>query len=186
MSEDKKTTRDRSQEEAPSVDPAQVEVGKDQVAAAKIQNPDTLQHSFPSLEGDVETEVSKRNLHNASGKRFVRQFVLLKREWNGDDYQHQANIKHVREEQLHMGLRATGDVVFDGEEQHPTDEASVVLTYSGPTVPAAVAGDAGLQPRYVLQQQFRDERDYDPTPRGIDPKDVADNRGGSESQVKDQ
>jgi hypothetical protein len=125
------------------------------------KNPKTVEQQHPALSGDEGTEVSKRNLDSNDRERFVKKYVVKLDPPGRDvqDYEHDANIKNVREIVLHHGLRLTGDVVFDGAEKHE-DGVSTYLTYSGPVVPAVVAGDLGNEEGYV-QKQMRDKEDED-------------------------
>lgn len=141
------------------------DLGKDQVLARENQNPETLFDEFPSASGDKETEVSKRNIDGESGSTFVKQYIVLKREWNDDDYAHQANVKNTREVMLHAGLRPTGDVEFVGSEDHP-DGVSLILTYSGPVQPALTDEETNFVEGFVLKQQRESDVPATPSAEG--------------------
>jgi hypothetical protein len=69
--------------------------------------------------------------------RFVKEFVVLARQWTDEDAAHDANRAGVVNEAIQRGLHPRGDVSFDGAEEQP-DGLSLSLTYSVETVPASV------------------------------------------------
>ncbi|MBD9700651.1 hypothetical protein IHE56_00800 [Streptomyces sp. ID01-12c] len=95
------------------------------------------QEQFPAKAGAPEVEVDKRSADGSEGTRFVKEFVVLARDWTGEEYQHEANRAGVANEAIQRGLHPRGDISFDGSEDHP-DGVSLTLTYSVETVPASV------------------------------------------------
>lgn len=95
------------------------------------------QEQFPAKAGAPEVEVDKRSADGSEGTRFVKEFVVLGRDWTGEEYQHEANRAGVANEAIQRGLHPRGDISFDGSENHP-DGVSLTLTYSVDTVPASV------------------------------------------------
>lgn len=95
------------------------------------------QEQFPAKSGAPEVEVDKRSADGSEGTRFVKEFVVLGRDWTGEEYQHEANRAGVANEAIQRGLHPRGDISFDGSENHP-DGVSLTLTYSVDTVPASV------------------------------------------------
>jgi hypothetical protein len=95
------------------------------------------QEQFPAKAGAPEVEVDKRSADGSEGTRFVKEFVVLGRDWTGEEYQHEANKAGVANEAIQRGLHPRGDISFDGSEDHP-DGLSLTLTYSVDTVPASV------------------------------------------------
>lgn len=95
------------------------------------------QKQFPAKAGAPDVEVDKRSADGSEGTRFVKEFVVLGRDWTGEEYQHEANRAGVASEAIQRGLHPRGDVSFDGAEDHPDGE-SLTLTYSVDTVPASV------------------------------------------------
>jgi hypothetical protein len=95
------------------------------------------QEQFPAKSGAPEVEVDKRSADGSEGTRFVKEFVVLGRDWTGEEYQHEANKAGVVNEAIQRGLHPRGDISFDGSEEHP-DGVSLTLTYSVDTVPASV------------------------------------------------
>ncbi len=94
---------------------------------------------FPATAGEPEAEVSQRSAGDSDGMRYVREFVLLARDWPSAEagYNHDPNRAAVSNEAIQRGLHPRGDVRFDGAENHP-DGHSVTLTYSVETVPSSV------------------------------------------------
>jgi len=92
---------------------------------------------FPAKSGEPETEVDERSTDGSDGMRFVKEFVVLGRQWGDSEEEHTANKAGVANEAIQRGLHPRGDVAFDGAEDHP-DGASLTLTYSVDTVPASV------------------------------------------------
>jgi len=105
------------------------------MAAAKKTSARAQQH--PAKAGEPETEVDERSADGSDGMRFVKEFVVLARQWGDSDDEHAANFAGVVNEAIQRGLHPRGDVAFDGAEDHP-DGASLTLTYSVDTVPASV------------------------------------------------
>jgi hypothetical protein len=95
------------------------------------------QAQFPAKAGAPDVEVDKRSADGSDGTRFVKEFVVLGRDWTGEEYQHEANKAGVANEAIQRGLHPRGDISFDGSEEHP-DGVSLTLTYSVDTVPASV------------------------------------------------
>lgn len=95
----------------------------------------TRQH--PATAGHPDVEVDQRSADGSDGSRHVKEFVVLARNWNGSDDEHEANRAVVANEAIQRGLHPRGDVAFDGQEDHPDGE-SLVLTYSVDTVPAII------------------------------------------------
>jgi len=138
--------------DSPAVDET---VGKNADVARELQNPDTRLVAHPSLLGDSETEVSKRNLDSEVGDRYVKQYVMLLpygREMQ--DTENEANITAVRATVLNMGLRPTGDVELVSVKAHP-DGISTVATYSVPVIPS-VQGNGIADEKYYVSRQQRD------------------------------
>lgn len=105
------------------------------MAAAKKTTARAQQH--PAESGEPEVEVDERTADGADGMRFVKEFVVLGRQWTDEDDAHEANKAGVVNEAIQRGLHPRGDVSFDGSEDHP-DGVSMTLTYSVETVPASV------------------------------------------------
>lgn len=105
------------------------------VAAKKTTSARVKQ--FPAKAGEPETEVAARGADGSDGMRFVKEFVVLGSQWNGEDGAHDANRAGVVNEAIQRGLHPRGDVSFDGAEDQP-DGVSLTLTYSVETVPASV------------------------------------------------
>ena len=104
-------------------------------AAKKTTNARAQQH--PAKAGEPETEVDERTADGSDGMRFVKEFVVLGRQWTDEDAAHEANKAGVANEAIQRGLHPRGDVSYDGSEAHP-DGVSMTLTYSVETVPASV------------------------------------------------
>lgn len=92
---------------------------------------------FPATAGDPAAEVDQRSTDGSDGVRFVKEFVVLARDWFGSGTAHVANAAAVASEAIQRGLHPRGDVSFDGAQDHP-DGQSVTLTYSVDTVPSSV------------------------------------------------
>lgn len=92
---------------------------------------------FPAKAGAPDVEVDERSADGADGTRFVKEFVVLARQWGDSEGEHTANRAGVVNEAIQRGLHPRGDVSFDGAEAHDDGE-STVLTYSVETVPASV------------------------------------------------
>jgi hypothetical protein len=82
-------------------------------------------------------EVDERSADGSDGMRFVKEFVVLGRQWGDSEEEHAANKAGVANEAIQRGLHPRGDISFDGSEEHP-DGLSLSLTYSVETVPASV------------------------------------------------
>lgn len=104
-------------------------------AAKKTTSARVKQH--PAKAGEPEVEVDERSADGSDGMRFVKEFVVLARQWGDSDDEHTANRAGVANEAIQRGLHPRGNVSFDGAEDHP-DGASLTLTYSVETVPASV------------------------------------------------
>jgi hypothetical protein len=104
-------------------------------AAKKTTSARAKQH--PAKAGEPEVEVDERSADGSDGMRFVKEFVVLARQWGDSDDEHTANKAGVANEAIQRGLHPRGDVSFDGAEEHP-DGASLTLTYSVETIPASV------------------------------------------------
>lgn len=104
-------------------------------AAKKTTSARTRQH--PAKAGEPEVEVDERSADGSEGMRFVKEFVVLARQWGESVEEHTANAAGVVNEAIQRGLHPRGDVRFDGELQD-ADSESLVLTYSVDTVPASV------------------------------------------------
>jgi hypothetical protein len=110
--------------------------------AAPTPSPATLsamQH--PALAGAPEVEVADRSADqdDTPTLRHHKDFVIPARDYFPDGLDHTANIDATRQFLINEGLRPTGDVTFDGAEKHP-DGYSMILHYSGPVIPAVIAG----------------------------------------------
>jgi hypothetical protein len=105
------------------------------MAAAKKTNVRAQQH--PAKAGEPAVEVDERSADGSDGMRFVKEFVVLARQWGDSEAEHTANKAGVASEAIQRGLHPRGDVRFDGAEDHP-DGLSLTLTYSVDTVPASV------------------------------------------------
>ena len=121
------------------------------------------QRQFPAKAGAPDVEVDKRSADGSEGTRFVKEFVVLGRDWTGEEYQHEANRAGVANEAIQRGLHPRGEASFDGSEDHE-DGVSVVLTYSVDTVPSSV-----------------DHQPEDTTT----PRDIIEDAGGDTSSSKD-
>jgi hypothetical protein len=108
-----------------------------QAPAASEDRERLEQEQFPAKSGAPEVEVDKRSADGSEGTRFVKEFVVLARDWTGEEYQHEANKAGVANEAIQRGLHPRGDISFDGSDDHP-DGVSLTLTYSVDTVPASV------------------------------------------------
>lgn len=91
----------------------------------------------PAKAGEPEVEVDERSADGSDGMRFVKEFVVLVRQWGDSDGEHTANKAGVANEAIQRGLHPRGDIRFDGSEEH-ADGVSLTLTYSVETVPASV------------------------------------------------
>lgn len=94
---------------------------------------------FPAKAGHPDVEVEQRSADGSDGLRHVKDFVVMGRDWSGDDdpARHDANAAVVSNEAIQHGLHPRGDVSFDGAQDHPDGE-SITLTYSVEVVPASV------------------------------------------------
>src|SRR3954471_259901 len=92
---------------------------------------------FPAHAGEPEVEVDQRSVDGSDGARFVKDFVVLARQWGDSDSEHTANKAGVANEAIQRGLHPRGHVRFDGAQAHDDGE-STILTYSVETVPASV------------------------------------------------
>ncbi|MDX2697247.1 hypothetical protein [Streptomyces ipomoeae] len=92
---------------------------------------------YPAKAGEPEVEVDERSADGSDGMRFVKEFVVLARQWGDSEEEHTANKAGVVNEAIQRGLHPRGDVSFDGSHGHP-DGLSLTLTYSVETVPASV------------------------------------------------
>jgi hypothetical protein len=135
----------------------------EQASATNASEEQLQQKQFPAKAGAPDVEVDKRSADGSDGTRFVKEFVVLDRDWTGEEYQHEANKAGVANEAIQRGLHPRGDVAFDGAEDHP-DGQSVTLTYSVDTVPASV-----------------DHHPEDTTT----PRDIIEDAGGDTSSSKD-
>ena len=118
---------------------------------------------FPAKAGEAEVEVDQRTADGSEGTRFVKEFVVLARQWGDSESEHTANFAGVANEAIQRGLHPRGDVRFDGAQAHDDGE-STVLTYSVETVPASV----------------------DHTPEDTTtPRDIIDDAGGDTSKAGD-
>lgn len=104
-------------------------------AAKKTTSARVKQH--PAKVGEPEVEVDERSADGSDGMRFVKEFVVLARQWGDSGEEHTANRAGVLNEAIQRGLHPRGDVSFDGSSEHP-DGLSLTLTYSVETVPASV------------------------------------------------
>lgn len=104
-------------------------------APKKTTNVRAKQH--PAKAGEPETEVDERTADGADGMRFVKEFVVLARQWTDEDAAHDANRAGVVNEAIQRGLHPRGDVSYDGATEQP-DGRSLSLAYSVETVPASV------------------------------------------------
>ena len=120
------------------------------MATSKSTSPRAKQ--FPAKAGAPDVEVDQRSADGSSGTRFVKEFVVLARQWGGSDGEHTANKAGVVNEAIQRGLHPRGDVAFDGAEDQP-DGVSVALAYSVETVPASVdhAPQDTTTPRQVIE-----------------------------------
>lgn len=91
----------------------------------------------PAKAGEPEVEVDERSADGADGMRYVKEFVVLARQWGDSTEEHAANKGGVAGEAIRRGLHPRGEVSFDGAEPLP-DGVSLALTYSVDTVPASV------------------------------------------------
>lgn len=107
------------------------------MAAAKKTTSSARAKQHPAKAGEPEVEVDERSADGSDGMRFVKEFVVLARQWGDSDDEHTANKAGVANEAIQRGLHPRGDVSYDGAEDHP-DGASLTLTYSVETVPASV------------------------------------------------
>lgn len=107
------------------------------MAAAKKTTTSARAKQHPAKAGESEVEVDERSADGSQGMRFVKEFVVLARQWGDSDDEHTANKAGVANEAIQRGLHPRGDVSYDGAEDHP-DGASLTLTYSVETIPASV------------------------------------------------
>lgn len=93
----------------------------------------------PAQSGAPEVEVDKRSADGSDGLSYVKEFVVLARDWpaRGEDETHTANAAAVANEAIQRGLHPRGEASFDGATEHP-DGLSLTLTYSVPVVPSSV------------------------------------------------
>lgn len=108
----------------------------------------------PALDGAPALEVDERSADGSDGTRYVKQFVVLARDWpaRDEDEAHIAGKAAVSNEAIQRGLHPRGEATFDGAEDHP-DGLSLILTYSVDTVPAIVdhAPEDTTTPRDILK-----------------------------------
>jgi hypothetical protein len=107
------------------------------VAAAAKKTSSARAKQFPAKAGEPETEVDERSADGSDGTRFVKEFVVLARQWGDSEEEHTANKAGVANEAIQRGLHPRGDISFDVSQEHP-DGVSLTLTYSVDTVPASV------------------------------------------------
>lgn len=107
---------------------------------------------FPAKAGAPDVEVDERSADGSDGTRFVKEFVVLARQWGDSDGEHTANKAGVVNEAIQRGLHPRGDVDFDGAEDQ-ADGQSLTLTYSVETVPASVdhTPEDTTTPRSVIE-----------------------------------
>lgn len=122
------------------------------MAAAKKTTSSARAKQFPAKAGEPEVEVDERSADGADGMRFVKEFVVLARQWGDSDDEHTANKAGVANEAIQRGLHPRGDVSFDGSEEQP-DGLSLTLTYSVETVPASIdhQPEDTTTPRQVIE-----------------------------------
>jgi len=124
------------------------------MAASKTTKEAAAARQFPAQAGHLHAEVEQRSTDGADGMRYVKEFVLMGRDWPeaGDLYNHGGNKAAVANEAIQRGLHPRGDVRFDGAEDHP-DGHSVTLAYSVDTVPSSIdhAPQDTTTPRDVIQ-----------------------------------
>lgn len=122
------------------------------MAAAKKTTSSARARQFPAKTGEPATEVDERSADGSDGMRFVKEFVVLARQWGDSDDEHTANKAGVVNEAIQRGLHPRGDVAFDGSEEQP-DGVSLKLAYSVDTVPASVdhAPEDTTTPRDVIE-----------------------------------
>jgi hypothetical protein len=122
------------------------------MAAAAKKTTSARAKQFPAKAGEPETEVDERSPDGSDGMRFVKEFVVLARQWGDSDDEHAANFAGVVNEAIQRGLHPRGDVSFDGSKEQP-DGLSLSLTYSVDTVPASVdhAPEDTTTPRSVIE-----------------------------------
>lgn len=133
------------------------------MAAPKKTTSSARAKQHPAKAGEPEAEVDERSADGSDGMRFVKEFVVLARQWGDSDEEHTANKAGVANEAIQRGLHPRGDIRFDGSEEH-VDGVSLTLTYSVETVPASV-----------------DHHPEDTTT----PRDVIEDAGGDTSASKD-
>ena len=122
------------------------------MAASKKTASSARVRQHPAKAGEPEVEVDKRTADGADGMRFVKEFVVLARQWTDEDAAHAANRAGVVNEAIQRGLHPRGDVSFDGATEQP-DGLSLTLAYSVQTVPASVDHTPAdtTTPRDVIQ-----------------------------------
>ncbi len=131
---------------------------------------ESIGEQFPSVVGYPEVEIAERSADALDPTSSVREkdYVVLKSEYDiatttdeGKKDFHQRNIDAERQALISQGLRPTGDGEFAGEEKHP-DGLSVILHYTIPVKPAAVA-DSETEPEvahaYVTEDDQHADRD---------------------------
>jgi hypothetical protein len=93
----------------------------------------------PAQAGAPEIEVDERSADGADGLRYIKEFVVLARDWpaRSEDETHEANAAAVANEAIQRGLHPRDVARFDGAEDHP-DGLSLTLTYSVQVVPSSV------------------------------------------------
>lgn len=104
-------------------------------AAKRTTSVRAKQH--PAKAGEPEIEVDERSADGSDGTRFVKEFVVLARQWGDSDEEHAANRAGVVNEAIQRGMHPRGAVSFDGAREH-SDGVSMTLAYSVETVPASV------------------------------------------------
>lgn len=107
---------------------------------------------FPAKAGHPDVEVDARSTDGSDGMRYLKEFVVLARDYYDVPAVHEANMAAVANEAIQHGLHPRGDVSFDGAEDHP-DGHSVTLTYSVETVPSSVDHAPGetTTPRDIIE-----------------------------------
>jgi hypothetical protein len=120
--------------------------------AAKKTTSSARAQQHPAKAGEPETEVDERSADGSEGMAFVKEFVVLARQWGDSGEEHIANKAGVVNEAIQRGLHPRGDVSYDGSSEHP-DGLSLTLAYSVETVPASVDHAPGdtTTPRDVIQ-----------------------------------
>jgi len=97
---------------------------------------------FPSLDGNVEAEVTQRQPEDHEPGFFTRIFTVHTRSHTAglpaEHEYHRTNLIGVLQDAINRGLHPKGEPEFVGEEPHPWEKDTVNLKYRVPVTPSIV------------------------------------------------